>query len=106
MNTELLKYAIADAKATNQLVLSWAEGDFWGTMGWDDVEKGTVKRVSCHCRLCNLSMSLEASASHDCIDNKEYMDNLIAKMKTIPYNNDERGEYNTRFSRFNLEDAP
>lgn len=66
MNMKLIKEGIADAKATNQLVLSWSEEDFWGTMGWDDVEKRTVKRVSCHCRWCNLSMSLEASASHDC----------------------------------------
>lgn len=98
MNIELLKECIADAKATKLLVLSWNEGIFWGTMAWDDFEKETVKRVTCHCRLCNLSMSLEASSSHDCIDNKEYMDNLIAKMKKIPYNNDERGEYNTRFA--------
>lgn len=103
MNTELLKEGIAAAKATNQLVLSWAEGDFWGTMGWDDIEKGTVKRVTCRCTLCNLSMSLEASASHTCTDedNRKYVDEIIAKLKETPFTSS--GDYTMRF---NLKDAP
>jgi hypothetical protein len=68
MNTELLKDAIADAKATNLIVLSWEDGIFWGKMGWDDVEKGTVKRISCRCGVCREDILLETSSSHKCVD--------------------------------------
>ena len=71
MNSELLKQAIEDAKAVKLLVLSWHEGQFYGTMGWDDEIKNTVKRVSCYCIFCHKSIPLETSASHAATCTKE-----------------------------------
>jgi hypothetical protein len=71
MNLDLLKQAIKDAKDVNMLVLSWIEGQFWGVMGWDNVDLKTVKRVSCHCSYCHKIIPLEMRSSHTKICTKE-----------------------------------
>lgn len=113
MNTNTLKQGIAEVKKSKLLVQSWEEGIFWGKMGWDDVEKGTVKRISCRCGICSEDVPLEISSSHKCVDDVARWeptgllyntDNLIDKGEVIKHLDEMsavlRNEYNNPESEY------